>query len=345
MLLGTHQIDDLSPAYIIAEMSANHGGDKNRAMEMIYAAKEMGADCVKIQTYTADTLTLNCDNEYFRITEGLWKGRTLYDLYKEAYMPWDWQPDLFSLAKKVGIDLISTPYDKSSVDFLETLQIPFYKIASFELVDLPFIEYVAGKNKAILLSTGMATKAEIQRAIEALKRQGNNQYVLLKCSSAYPAQYSDMNLRMIQEFKKEFDCMVGLSDHSTDALSAIVAISQGAKVIEKHFCLDRKVETPDVKFSMQPDEFSNMIHKIRQVEEVRGRVQYGPAEGEQENLKFRRSIFLTKDIKKGDTITEECIKSVRPSYGEDPALWYQVIGSIAKKDLKFGEPLNGEDYE
>lgn len=345
MILGTHEIDEQSPAYIIAEMSANHGGDKQRAMEMIYAAKEMGADCVKIQTYTADTLTLNCDNEYFRITEGLWKGRTLYDLYQEAYMPWDWQPDLFSLAKKIGIDLISTPYDRSSVDFLETLQIPFYKIASFELVDIPFIEYVASKNKAMLISTGMASKDEIKHVVDAMKRQKNDQFVLLKCSSAYPAKHSDMNLRMIQEFKKEFECLVGLSDHSMDSLSAIVAISQGAKVIEKHFCLDREVETPDVKFSMLPSDFSKMIQEIRQVEEVLGSVQYGPSEGERENVKFRRSIFLSQDIKKGQRITEDCIKSVRPSYGEDPALWNQVIGSVAKRDLKFGEPLKGEDYE
>lgn len=251
--------------YIIAEMSANHAGSKDRALEIIHATKESGADCIKIQTYTADTMTIDCDNEYFRIDKGTWAGENLYHLYEKAYTPWEWQADLKAEAKKIGLDFLSTPFDKTSVDFLEDLGVEFYKIASFELVDIPLLEYVASKGKPIIMSTGMSTLSQISEAVETIKQNGNPQLVLLRCASAYPAVTDEMNLKTIANMSELFHVPVGLSDHSMGSVGAVTAVALGAKIIEKHFCIDRSIENPDSSFSMEPDEFRQMVNDIRQL--------------------------------------------------------------------------------
>lgn len=325
--------------YIIAEMSANHAGSFERAKEIIHAAKEVGADCIKIQTYTADTLTIDCDNKYFHIDDGTWKGDTLYNLYKKAYTPWEWQADLKNEADKIGLDFLSTPFDNTSVDFLEDIGIEFYKIASFELVDIPLIEYVARKGKPIIMSTGMGTLGEIEEAVNAIKGQGNDQIYLLKCSSAYPAISDNMNLNTMVNMKETFGVPVGLSDHSMGSLGAVIAVAMGANIIEKHFCISREIENPDSSFSMEKDEFKNMVEDIRSVEKAKGKIKYGPEEEENENVKFRRSIFVTKDINKGEIFDKENIKIIRPAYGMHPRYYDEILGKSANADLKAGTPL------
>ena len=322
--------------YIIAEMSANHAGSFERAKEIIHAAKEAGADCIKIQTYTADTLTIDCDNKYFHIDDGTWKGDTLYNLYKKAYTPWEWQADLKKEADKIGLDFLSTPFDNTSVDFLEDIGIEFYKIASFELVDIPLIEYVASKGKPIIMSTGMGTLGEIEEAVNAIKGQANDQIYLLKCSSAYPAISDNMNLNTMVNMKETFGVPVGLSDHSMGSLGAVIAVAMGANIIEKHFCISREIENPDSSFSMEKDEFKNMVEDIRSVEKAKGKIKYGPEEEEKENVKFRRSIFVTKNINKGEIFDKENIKIIRPAYGMH---YDEILGKSANADLKAGTPL------
>jgi len=331
------------PTYIIAEMSANHAGSIERAKEIIRVAKDSGADCVKIQTYTPDTITLDCDNEYFQIADGTWKGEKLYSLYGKAFTPWEWQKELKEEADKIGIDFFSTPFDKTSVDFLEEIEIPFYKIASFELIDIPLIRYVASKGKPIIMSTGMGTQEEIREAVEAAYLEHNDRVVLLKCSSAYPAIPDDMNLRTIEDMKKRFDLPIGLSDHSLGSLSATTAIALGASVIEKHFCLSREIDNPDASFSMTPEEFSAMVSDIRKVEKALGRITYGVSEQEAGNFKFRKSIFVIKDIKEGELLTEENLKVIRPGFGLKPKYFQDVLGKSASKELKRGTPLQWED--
>lgn len=328
--------------YVIAEMSANHAGSIDNAKEIIHAAKEAGADCVKIQTYTADTLTIDCDNEYFHIGDGTWKGENLYQLYQKAYTPWEWQAELKAEADKVGIDFFSTPFDKTSVDFLEKIGVEFYKIASFELVDIPLIEYVAEKGKPMIMSTGMSSLAEIEEAVQAAYRKGNHQVALLRCASAYPAITDDMNLRTMQNMGQTFQVPVGLSDHSMGSVGAVTAVALGAKIIEKHFCLDRSIENPDASFSMNPAEFKEMVENIRQAEKAIGTVKYGVSKQEESNIVFRRSIFCTKDIKKGEKLTEENIRIIRPGYGLKPKYYYEVLGQHALRDIKRGTPLNFE---
>lgn len=330
--------------YIIAEMSANHAGSFERAKEIIYAAKESGADCIKIQTYTADTITMDCDNGYFHIDNGTWAGETLYHLYEEAYTPWEWQADLKAEADKIGIDFLSTPFDKTSVDFLESLEVGAYKIASFELVDIPLIEYVASKEKPIILSTGMGSLEEVQEAVGAIQKY-HNKFTLLKCSSAYPAISSEMNLATMADMKRRFGCPVGLSDHSMGSLGAVTAVAMGASVIEKHFCLDRGIENPDSSFSMEPQEFAGMVRDIRDVEKAIGEVYYGSARQEIENLKFRKSIFVSEDVREGEFLTEKNIRVIRPAYGLKPKYYGQVIGKKAKKDLYRGNPLKMDEVE
>lgn len=326
--------------YIIAEMSANHAGSFERAKEIVHAAKEAGADCIKVQTYTADTLTIDCDNEYFHIDNGTWKGDTLYNLYKKAYTPWEWQEDLKKEADKIGIDFLSTPFDNIAVDFLEDIGIEFYKIASFELVDIPLIEYVASKGKPIIMSTGMGTLGEIEEAVNAIKRQGNDQIYLLKCSSAYPAISDNMNLNTMVNMKETFGVPVGLSDHSMGSVGAVTAVAMGASIIEKHFCISREIENPDSSFSMEKDEFKKMVEEIRNVEKAKGTIKYGPNDQEIENMKFRRSIFVVKDINKDEVFDENNTKIIRPAYGMHPRNYKKVLGKKAKTDLKAGTPLN-----
>lgn len=340
--IGNRVIGEDSSVYIIAEMSANHAGSIERAKEIIYAAKEAGADCIKIQTYTPETMTLNCKNDYFQIHSGTWKGETLYQLYKKAYTPWKWQKELKKEAEKIGIDFFSTPFDRTAVDFLEELQIGFYKIASFELVDIPLIEYIASKGKPIIMSTGMATLEEIKEAVDAIWKQGNHQLALLRCASAYPAITDEMNLKTIQNMIDIFQVPVGLSDHSMGSIGAVAAVSLGAKIIEKHFCIDRKIKSPDSSFSLNLIEFKKMVLDIRQAEKAIGCIQYGSTKQEAENIVFRRSIFCVKNIKKGEQFTEENIRIIRPGYGILPKYYKDILGKIALIDIEEGIPLQFE---
>lgn len=336
-------IGDGHPAYIIAEMSANHAGSLERALELIHVAKDAGADCVKIQTYTADTMTIDCHNEYFQIEKGTWEGENLYGLYQKAYTPWEWQEQLRDEAAKVGIDFLSTPFDPRSVDFLEDLGVYFYKIASFELVDIPLLEYVAAKNKPIIMSTGMGTLEEIQEAVDAIYSTGNRQLALMKCSSAYPAKPEEMNLRTMQDLKERFGVPVGLSDHSMGAFSAATAVAMGANLIEKHFCISRAVKNPDSSFSMEPQEFREMVEQVREVEKAMGSVQYGVSRQEESNACFRRSLFVVEDIAAGEALTPEKIRSIRPAYGLKPKHYQEVLGRTAKRALRRGTPLSFDD--
>ncbi len=330
-------IHNLQKTYIIAEMSANHAGSIERAKDIIHAAKDAGADCIKIQTYTADTLTIDCNNEYFHIDNGTWKGENLYHLYQQAYTPWEWQLELKNEAEKIGLDFLSTPFDYSSVDFLEEIGIGFYKIASFELVDIPLIKYVASKKKPIILSTGMGKESEIQEAIGAI-RDYHNDIVLLKCSSAYPAITDQMNLATMVDMKK-YGNVVGLSDHSLGSLGAVTAVALGAKVIEKHFCLGRNISNPDSSFSMEPKEFEHMVKEIREVEKAIGKVEYGPSEQEQGNLAFRKSIFVVEDMVAGEEFTKENVRVIRPGYGAHPRYYEEIIGKHANVEIQRGTPL------
>ena len=330
------------PAYIIAEMSGNHAGSLERALEIVHAAKESGADCIKIQTYNPDTITMNCDNDYFHIGDGTWKGENLYKLYGKAYTPWEWQPRLKEEADKIGIDLFSTPFDATAVDFLEEIGMEFYKIASFELVDIPLIRYVAAKHKPIIMSTGMATVDEIEEAVAAIRGEGNEEIALLRCASAYPAITDEMNLATMCDMGTRFGVPVGLSDHSLGSVGAVIAVVLGGSIIEKHFCISRAVENPDSSFSMEPAEFAQMVRDIRQAETAVGKVNYGPTTQEQSNLPFRKSIFVSADIKAGDTFTTDNIRVVRPAYGLKPKHFEEILGKTASRDIAFGEPLAWE---
>lgn len=333
------------PAYIIAEMSANHAGSIDRAKEIIRAAKDSGADCIKIQTYTPDTLTIDCHNKYFQIEQGTWEGENLYSLYGKAYTPWEWQKELKEEAEAVGIDFLSTPFDKTSVDFLEELGLSFYKIASFEMVDLPLLRYIASKGKPIIMSTGMSTLEEIKEAVETIYETGNHQLAILKCSSAYPADPADMHLSTIADLMKRFPMPVGLSDHSLGSLSATTAVAMGASVIEKHFCISREIENPDASFSMTPAEFKQMVEDIRKVEQALGKPSYGPSKQEESSVVFRRSIFAVKDIKAGEPFTEENIRIIRPGYGLKPKYFEDVLGLPAACDMERGTPMTFDAIE
>lgn len=328
------------PTYIIAEMSANHGGDFNKAIEIIHKAKAAGADCIKIQTYTADTLTIDSNKSFFQITEGTWKGENLYQLYKKAFTPWEWQADLKKEAENIGIDFLSTPFDKTAVDFLEKINISAYKISSFELIDLPLIKYVASKKKPIILSTGMASIGEIDEAVRAIRSENNNQICLLKCTSAYPAKPVDMNLSTIPHLQKTFNSVVGLSDHSLGSLISVAAVCLGARIIEKHFCLDRKIKTPDSNFSMEPNEFKKMVEDIRTVEKSLGKISYHGVPNEKSTKIHRKSIFVIQDMKKGDFFNSENIRIIRPAQGLAPKYYSEIIGKKAIIDVEKGTPLN-----
>lgn len=343
--IGNRTIGSGAPAYIIAEMSANHAGSLAHAKEIIHAAKEAGADCIKIQTYTADTMTIDCDNEYFHIEDGTWKGENLYGLYQKAYTPWEWQADLKAEAEKCGIDFFSTPFDKTSVDFLESIGMEFYKIASFELVDLPLIRYVASKGKPIIMSTGMGSLEEIEEAVNAVYETGNHELALLRCASAYPAISDNMNLAAMKELNKRFALPVGLSDHSLGSVGAVTAVALGASIIEKHFCLDRGIKNPDSSFSMEPAEFAAMVQDVRSAERAIGRVKFGATESESGSVAFRRSIFVVEDVKAGERLTEKNIRIIRPSNGLAPKYYEEVLGKCAVSDLKRGTPLKMEMIE
>ncbi len=339
------RIGDGCPAYIIAEMSANHSGSIERAKEIIREAKRCGADCVKIQTYTPDTLTIDCHNKYFQVKNGTWEGENLYSLYGKAYTPWEWQRQLKEEADRVGIHIFSTPFDHTAVDFLEEMGMEFYKIASFEMIDLPLLRYVASKGKPIIMSTGMGSLEEIREAVEAIYETGNTQLALLKCSSAYPAISEDMHLKTIVDLKERFGIPIGLSDHSMGHLGAATAVAMGANIIEKHFCISRDIENPDASFSMNPEEFKEMVETIRQVEKAMGQVYYGVSPQEESSLVFRRSIFAVADIKKGERFTEENTRIIRPGYGEKPKYLTDILGMKAAVDVERGTPVTFELME
>ena len=332
-------IGDGYPAYIIAEMSGNHAGSIERAKEIIRAAKDAGADCIKIQTYTPDTLTIDCHNEYFTVENGTWEGENLYSLYGKAYTPWEWQKELKEEADRIGIDFFSTPFDKTSVDFLEEMGVEFYKIASFEMIDLPLLEYVASKGKPIIMSTGMSSLEEIKEAVETIYHTGNDQLILMKCSSAYPAIPADMHLKTIVDMKERFQIPVGLSDHSMGSMSATLAVALGGNVIEKHFCLGREIENPDASFSMTPQEFAQMVRDIRNAEAAIGIPSYGVSHQEESSMVFRRSVFVVKDMEAGEAFTEENTRIIRPGYGVKPKYFKDILGLTACQDIKRGTPF------
>lgn len=343
--VGSHYIGEGCPVYMIAEMSANHAGSLARAKEIIRAAKESGADCIKIQTYTPDTLTIDCHNKYFNVGNGTWEGENLYQLYGKGYMPWEWQPELKEEAERVGIDFLSTPFDVTSVDFLEELGLDFYKIASFEMVDLPLVEYIASKGKPVILSTGMGSLEEIREAVETVKKAGNRQLALLRCSSAYPAEAKEMNLKTIQDMKKRFSMPIGLSDHSMGHMSAVTAVALGACIIEKHFCISRDIENPDASFSMTPEEYRAMVEEVRRVEAAIGEPVYGISKSEEPSMVFRRSVFAVKDIAQGEIITEENTRIIRPGYGLKPKYYRDILGMKARVNLERGIPISFDVLE
>lgn len=334
-----------SGVYVIAEMSANHAGKIENAFRIIEEAAKAGADCVKIQTYTADTLTIDCDEEAYRLKGGLWDGYNYYQLYKEAYTPWEWQKALKEKCEAVGVDFLSTPFDRTAVDFLEELGVEFYKIASFELVDIPLIEYTASKGKPIVMSCGMGSVEEIEEALAACRRQGNEKVVLLKCCSQYPAQYEDMNVSVIADMQQRFGVPVGLSDHSMGSLAPVVAVAMGAKVIEKHVCISREIENPDAAFSMELGEFAHMVSDVRNACLIKGEATYELTEHEKSGLVNRRSLVAVKPIAAGEVFTEENVRSIRPAIGIKPKYYQKLLGRQAKRAYRFGEPICQNEVE
>tara|TARA_B100001559_G_scaffold320464_1_gene332749 strand:- start:1501 stop:2517 length:1017 start_codon:yes stop_codon:yes gene_type:complete len=335
---------DLNRPYIIAEISGNHNGSLDRAKELIKLAKENGADCVKIQTYTPDTMTIKSNKDDFLIKGGLWDGYNLWDLYDWAQTPFEWQKELFGYANNIGITMISTPFDESAVDLLESLSCPFYKVASFELTDLPLIKYIAQTKKPIILSTGMANEKEIKEAIDTIIQYGSGDFILLHCVSGYPTPVEEINLDTITLLKKKFKCEIGLSDHTLGNTSAILSIALGAKVIEKHFTFDRSEGGPDAEFSMEPHELKDLSENISLAHKAIGVGSFEMKSAEESNIKFRRSIYVVNEIKKGDVFTKENIRRIRPGYGLEPKDYEKIIGLKAKRDLEEGNPLTKKDF-
>jgi len=341
MKIDNYIIDTQSPVFIIAEISANHNGSLETAIETIKAAKRAGADAIKFQTYTADTLTLDVKNDDFKIKGGtLWDDKYLYDLYKEAYTPWDWHQQLFDVAKEEGLVCFSSPFDKTAVDFLEKLNVPAYKIASFEITDIPLIEYVASKGKPVIISTGIAEIEDIELALEVCKRIGNSDIALLKCTSSYPAPIEEANMIMISDLAKRFNVISGLSDHTMGSTVPIVATVLGAKIIEKHFILDRNIGGPDADFSMDETEFTAMVKAVREAEKAVGVIDYNLTPKQKKGKDFSRSLYVSDDIKMGEVFTEDNIRSVRPGFGLHPKYYSQLLGTTATKNYKKGDRLS-----
>ena len=339
--IGRHNISSESNTYIIAEMSGNHNMDYDRAVRILYAAKESGADAIKIQTYTADTITLDCDAPCFQITQGtLWDGTTLHELYEKAFTPWKWQPKLQSVANEIGLDFFSTPFDFTSVDFLEKMDVPTYKIASFEITDIPLIRKVAQLGKPIIISTGIATLADIELAVKTCKDEGNDNIILLKCCSAYPTPYEDINLRTMVNLRDTFGCIVGLSDHTMGDTVAVASVAMGAKVVEKHLTLNRTDGGVDAAFSMEPEEFRQMVDHIRIVEMAMGKVTYELTDKQKGEREHARSLFIVKDMKAGDILDENSMRSIRPANGLHTKYFDELLGKRINRDAKLGTPLS-----
>ncbi|WP_373056146.1 pseudaminic acid synthase [Zunongwangia sp. H14] len=341
MRIGNKNIGGDEPVFIIAELSANHNGSLETALKTIKAAKRAGADCIKLQTYTADTITLNSKKDDFLIKGTIWEGKNLYNLYEEAYTPWEWQKELFDAAEKEGLIIFSSPFDKTAVDFLEDLNAPAYKIASFEITDIPLIEYVASKGKPVIISTGIAEKEDIELALDACNRMENKDVALLKCTSSYPAPIEEANMKMIKEFSERYNVISGLSDHTMGNTVPVVATCFGAKIIEKHFILDKSIGGPDASFSMDEDEFAAMVKAVREAEKAIGKIDYSLTEKQKKGKDFARSIYVAEDIKAGETYTEENIRSVRPGFGMHPKYLKDYLGKKAGKDWEKGDRFLG----
>lgn len=342
MVINGHEISPEQAPYIIAELSANHNGNIETAFKIISEAKKAGADALKLQTYRPDTITLDSDFDDFKIKGGLWDGRTLYELYEEAHTPWEWHKPLFEHARKEGITMFSSPFDNTAVDLLEDLNAPAYKIASFEAVDLALIEYVASTGKPMIISTGMADAEEIQEAIDAARGAGCKELAILHCVSGYPAPAEDYNLRTLADMRERYNVLTGLSDHTLDNTTAVVSAALGASIIEKHFTLDRNGGGPDDSFSLEPLELAALCRDTKTARKALGQVDYGRKSSELGNVKFRRSLYFVKDMKAGDVITEDCIRSVRPGYGLAPKYFKELIGKKMKKDLQANSAVTKE---
>lgn len=339
--IGSRYVGEDEKTYIVAEVSANHLQDYNRAEAIIRAAAEAGADAVKLQTYTPDTITLDCDNEYFQITQGtIWDGTTLHKLYETAYTPWEWQPKLMKYAQSLGMECFSSPFDATAVDFMQEMDMPAYKVASFEINDIPLIRKIAKIGKPVIIATGIAYLEDIERALCACREEGNEQVILLKCTSTYPSPYEDMNLKVIPNMAQVFDCITGLSDHSMGSAVAVASVALGAKMVEKHLTLSRADGGPDAAFSMEPAEFKRMVDEIRIAEKALGKVTYELTEQQKRSREDGRSLFVVKDIKTGETFTEENVRSIRPAFGMHTMYYDEVLGQKAKTDLAKGTPMD-----
>ena len=326
-----------SKTFIIAELSANHNGNLETALETVRAAKRAGADCIKLQTYTADTITIDSNREDFIITGTIWEGKNLYQLYQEAYTPWEWHAEIIKVAQEEGLICFSSPFDLTSVDFLETLNVPAYKIASFEITDIPLIEYVASKGKPVIISTGIAEMEDIELALDACRRMGNNDIALLKCTSSYPAPIEESNMAMVKDFAERFGVIAGLSDHTMGSTVPVVATCFGAKIIEKHFILDRSIGGPDASFSMNEQEFTDMVKAVREAEKAIGVVDYSLTEKQRKGRDFCRSLYVVKDLKAGEVITNENVRSIRPGFGMHPIKLKDWLGKISPCDFALGD--------
>jgi N-acetylneuraminate synthase len=340
--IGDRPIGPGCPCYIIAEMSGNHGQSFDQAVKILEAAKDAGADAIKLQTYTPDTLTIDCDKGYFRVDGTLWNGRSLYNLYREAFTPWEWQPRLKEIAQRIGLELFSTPFDASAVEFLERMNVPAHKVASFENCDIALLRRVAATGKPIIASTGMATLGEIDELVRAIQEGGGDQLALLKCTSAYPAPYDEMNLRTIPHLAQAFSVPVGLSDHTLGVVVPVAAATLGARIIEKHLTLSRSLGGPDSAFSLEPGEFKAMVDGVRIAERALGRIDFGLSAGEIKSRAFRRSLFVVENVRAGELLTERNVRSIRPGYGLPPRHLQEVLGRVAARDLERGTPLEWE---
>ncbi|MFZ1847003.1 MAG: pseudaminic acid synthase [Saprospiraceae bacterium] len=345
MQIGNYTISSTSPVFIIAELSANHNGSLDTAIETIRAAKRAGANAIKFQTYTADTITIDSKKEDFLIKGMIWEGRNLHDLYTEAYTPWEWHEQLFDVAKEEGLECFSSPFDPTAVELLEKLNVPAYKIASFEITDIPLIELVASKGKPIIISTGIAELEDIELAIDACERMGNENIALLKCTSSYPAPIEEANMIMVKDFAERFNMIVGLSDHTIGSTAPVVATCFGARIIEKHFILDRSIGGPDASFSMNEAEFTEMVKAVREAEKAIGKVDYNLTDKQKKGKDFSRSLYIVEDVKSGEIITDKNIRSIRPGFGLHPRYYKDVLGKKANKDIERGERLKIEDLQ
>ena len=343
MQIGKHEISRDSRAFIIAELSANHNGSLETAIETVRAAKRAGADAIKLQTYTADTITIDSRKEDFIIKGTIWEGRNLHDLYSEAYTPWEWHERLMEVAKEEGLECFSSPFDPTAVEFLEGLNVPAYKVASFEITDIPLIELIASKGKPVIISTGIATEEDIEWALEACHRMGNTDIALLKCTSSYPAPIEEANLVMIRDFAERYGVIVGLSDHTMGATAPVVSVCMGAKIIEKHFILDRSIGGPDASFSMNEVEFTDMVNAVREAEKALGVVDYRLTEKQQKGKDFSRSLYVVADVEEGEVFTEKNIRSIRPGYGMHPRFYREILGKKAKHRMEGGDRLSLDD--